>query len=196
MSILDGMDDDEKRLYRQKKLKEMHDYNEDLINDLGISKSDFNMKKAFTRNGTKVVGIFDSEFKKSKGFYFELINSDIEPEDPARTVYRLSPTEFYADEFEMDEYGKFLVPIEQLRIVNRHSAAISKSSAATSSDRVLKDEPTLRTTMKPPLPFADNSQLKVDDAPMSDMTIRDYLAIHTGKPVSTKSWLNELIKIK
>lgn len=196
MSILDKMDDDEKRLYRQKKLKEMHDYNEDLINDLGISKSDFNMKKAFTRNGTKVVGIFDSEFKKSKGFYFELINSDIEPEDPSRTVYRLSPTEFYADEFEMDEYGKFLVPIEQLRIINRHSAAISKSSAATSSDRVLKDELTLRTTMKQPLPFGDNSHLKVDDAPMSDMTIRDYLAIHTGKPVSTKSWLNELIKIK
>jgi hypothetical protein len=196
MSILDGMDDDEKKLYRQKKLKEMHDYNEDLIKDLAISKSDFNMKKAFTRNGVIVVGIFENEFKKPKGFYFELINSDIEPDDPARTVYRLSPTEFYADEFEMDEYGKFLVPVEQLRIVNRHSAAISKSSAATSSDRVLKDEPVLRTTMKPPLPFAESNQLKVDDAPYSEMTIRDYLAIHTGKPVSTKSWLNELVKIK
>jgi hypothetical protein len=154
------------------------------------------MKKAFTRNGVIVVGIFENEFKKPKGFYFELINSDIEPDDPARTVYRLSPTEFYADEFEMDEYGKFLVPVEQLRIVNRHSAAISKSSAATSSDRVLKDEPVLRTTMKPPLPFAESNQLKVDDAPYSEMTIRDYLAIHTGKPVSTKSWLNELVKIK
>jgi hypothetical protein len=196
MSILEGMDDDEKRLYRQKKLKEMHDYNEDLIKDLGISKSDFNMKKAFTRNGTIVVGIFDSEFKRPKGFYFELINSDIEPDDPARTVYRLSPTEFYADEFEMDEYGKYLVPVDQLRIVNRQSAVISKGSAATSSDRVLKDEPTLRTTIKPPLPFTDSSQLKVEDAPFSEMTIRDYLAIHTGKPVSTKSWLNELIKIK
>jgi hypothetical protein len=196
MSILDGMDDDEKKLYRQKKLKEMHDYNEDLIKDLAISKSDFNMKKAFTRNGVIVVGILENEFKKPKGFYFELINSDIEPDDPARTVYRLSPTEFYADEFEMDEYGKFLVPVEQLRIVNRHSAAISKSSAATSSDRVLKDEPVLRTTMKPPLPFAESNQLKVDDAPYSEMTIRDYLAIHTGKPVSTKSWLNELVKIK
>jgi hypothetical protein len=174
----------------------MHDYNEELISDLGILKSEFNMKKAFTRNGVKVVGIFDSEFKKAKGFYFELINSDIEPEDSTRTVYRLSPTEFYADEFEMDEYGKFLVPVEQLRIVNRQSAIISKGSAATSSDRVLKDEPTLKTTMKPPLPFADSKQLKVEDAPYSEMTIRDYLAIHTGKPVSTKTWLNELIKIK
>jgi len=28
------------------------------------------------------------------------------------------------------------------------------------------------------------------------MTIRDYYAIHTGKPVSSKNWLNELIKSK
>ena len=193
MSILDGMDDDEKKAYRQKKLKEMHEYNDQLIKDLGISKTDFNMKKAFTRNGNIVVGIFENEFKKSKGFYFELIDSNIEPDDPARTVYRLAPTEFYADEYEMDEYGKFLVPIEQLRIVNRESAVISKGSASTSSDRVLKDEPTVKTTI--PL-FTSSNHLKVDDAPFSEMTIRDYLAIHTGKPVSTKTWLNELIKIK
>jgi hypothetical protein len=194
MSILDGMDDDEKKAYRQLKLKEIQDYNQDLINDLGIAKSDFNMKKAFTRNGTVVVGMFENEFKKSKGYYFELINSDIEPDDPARTVYRLSPTQFYMDEYEMDEYGKFLVPVDQLRIVNRHSAAISKGSAATSSDRVLKNQVFETTTIKPPLPV--NPPLKVDDAPYSEMTIRDYIAIHTGKPVSTKSWLNELIKIK
>ena len=34
------------------------------------------------------------------------------------------------------------------------------------------------------------------DAPYSQMTIRDYYAIHTGKPVSGKTWLNDLIKQK
>ncbi len=195
MSILDNMTDEEKKAYRQIKLKEIQEYNQDLINDLGISKSDFNMKKAFTKNGTIVVGMFENEFKRPKGFYFELIDSNIEPEDPARTVYRLSPTEFYADEYEMDEYGKYLVPVEQLRIVNRQSAAISKNSASSSSDRILKDDVSIRTT-KAPLPFAPSGNLKVDDAPFSEMTIRDYVAIHTGKPVSTKSWLNELVKLK
>lgn len=196
MSVLDGMDEEEKRAYRQTKLKEIQEYNQDLINDLGISKSDFNMKKAFTKNGTIVVGMFENEFKRAKGFYFELIDSNIEPDDPNRTVYRLSPTEFYADEYEMDEYGKYMVPIEQLRVINRQSAAISKGSAATSSDRVLKEETTFRTT-KPPLPFTStSSNLKIEDAPFSEMTIRDYVAIHTGKPVSTKSWLNELVKLK
>ena len=36
----------------------------------------------------------------------------------------------------------------------------------------------------------------MEDAPYSDMTIRDYYAIHTGRPVSVKPWLNELIKNK
>lgn len=190
MGVLVGMDDDEKKAYRQKKLKEVIEYNKDLIKDLGISTSDFNMKRAFTRNGTVVVGFFEHEFKKPNGLYFELINGDIEPDDPQRTVYRLSPTEFYADEYETDEYNKYLVPLEQLRVVNRQSAVISKSSSFKSSDKVLNNVP---------LPFgnlAKNDTMKMEDAPMSDMTIRDYLAIHTGKPVSTKSWLNELIKIK
>jgi hypothetical protein len=34
----------------------------------------------------------------------------------------------------------------------------------------------------------------MEDAPYSEMTIRDYYAIQTGKPVSSKTWLNELIK--
>jgi hypothetical protein len=34
----------------------------------------------------------------------------------------------------------------------------------------------------------------MEDAPYSEMTIRDYFAIQTGKPVSAKGWLNDLIK--
>jgi hypothetical protein len=28
------------------------------------------------------------------------------------------------------------------------------------------------------------------------MTIRDYIAIHTGRPISNKAWLNEIVKTK
>ena len=34
----------------------------------------------------------------------------------------------------------------------------------------------------------------MEDAPYTEMTIRDYYAIQTGKPVSSKTWLNDLIK--
>jgi len=194
MGILEKMTKEEQKVYRQVKLREMQEYNKDLIEDLGIAKSDFNMKKAFTRNGVVVIGIFENEFKKPKGYYFELINSDIEPDDPNRTVYRLAPTDFYEDEYEIDEYGKFLVPVDELRIINRQSIAISKSNAATSSDRFKEERMTFSS--KPPLPTAISKPVIVEDAPYTEMTIRDYMAIHTGKPVSTKSWLNELIKIK
>jgi len=33
----------------------------------------------------------------------------------------------------------------------------------------------------------------LEDCPYSEMTLRDYMAIHTGKPVSLKDWLNELV---
>jgi hypothetical protein len=36
----------------------------------------------------------------------------------------------------------------------------------------------------------------MEDAPYSDMTIRDYYAVHTNRPVSAKGWLNDLIKNK
>ena len=219
MSILDTMTQAEKTAYRQKKLKEIQDYNADLINDLGIDKKDFNMKKAFTRNGVIVVGMFDSEFKKEKGYYFELIDSNLEPEDTDnRTVYRLapSPSDFYTEEYEMDEFGKFLVPVEELRVVNRQSVAISKSSAVTSSDKVLNKEkvsrvmPAKQPFTRNPLPEFPVQQTTaaieaaiakplgpvIEDALYSEMTIRDYFAIHSGLPVSTKTWLNELVKRK
>jgi len=196
MSILDKMDKEEKKAYRQIKLKEVLEYNKDLIDDLGISKSDFNMKKAFTRNGVVVIGFFDNEFKNPKGYYFELINSDLEPDDINRTVYRLAPTEFYEDEYEMDEFGKFLVPVDELRVINRQSAVIAKGSAATSSDKFNQQE-RMMFSSKAPIPTAITTvKQSIEDAPYSEMTIRDYIAIHTGKPVSTKSWLNELVKIK
>jgi hypothetical protein len=69
-------------------------------------------------------------------------------------------------------------------VVNPNSVAISKASAVTSSDKVLR--PIQEMAYKAPAPM--------EDAPYSEMTIRDYYAIHTGKPVSAKYWLNELIK--
>jgi hypothetical protein len=36
----------------------------------------------------------------------------------------------------------------------------------------------------------------MEDDLYSSMTIRDYVAIQTGRPVSTKQWLNELVKHK
>lgn len=168
--------------WKKGKLEAIRDYHQELINDLGISRIDFNMKMPFyDQQGRMVVGIFASEFKKEKGFFFELITRSLDPADPERKVYRVPPSTSYDEEYELNEKGSYLIPLDELRVVNQQAVAISKSSAVTSSDKVLSE-----VAYKAPAPM--------EDAPYSEMTIRDYYAIHTGKPVSAKNWLNELIK--
>lgn len=190
MSIMHSMTDEDRARYKAQKLKDMRDYNKSLIEDLGISPYDFNMKTQFYDEQRRlVVGIFPSEFKKTKGFYFELIDSDLNPSDPDRKVYRIPPSDSFEEEYELNSKGSYLVPIEELRVVNRSSVAISKYSAISDGpDDSIKSSSSQTRLNVPKAPAL------MEDAPYSDMTIRDYFAIHTGKPVSTKTWLNDLIR--
>jgi hypothetical protein len=187
------MSDDEKTKYKAQKTKEIRDYNDSLIKDLGVSPYDFNMKTQFLDEQKRlVVGIFPSEFKKTKGFFFELIDSDLNPTDPERKVYRVPPTNSFEEEYELNAKGSYLVPLEELKVIHPSSIAISKMSAFTGTDNVFKvtqkAQEAVVITPKAPAPM--------EDAPYSEMTIRDYYAIHTNRPVSAKNWLNDLIKNK
>lgn len=173
--------------WKKGKLEAIRSYHQELINDLGVAKTDFNMKMPFYDDqGRMVVGIFASEFKKEKGFFFELITRSLDPIDSERKVYRVPPSSSFDEEYELNEKGSYLVPLDELRVVNEQSVAISKASAVTSSDKLLTKSFTPEPKYKAPAPM--------EDAPYSEMTIRDYFAIQTGRPVSAKTWLNELIK--
>ena len=139
MSIMHSMSDEERMKYKAQKTKEMRDYNADLIADLGISPFDFNMKTQFYDEQARlVVGIFPSEFKKTKGFYFELIDSDLNPVDPDRKVYRVPFNSAFEEEYELNAKGSYLVPLEELKTVHRSSVAISKMSAITGTEETFK----------------------------------------------------------
>ena len=172
------------------KLETIRDFHQDLIDDLGISRTDFNMKMPFyDKHGRMVVGIFSSEFRKEKGFFFELITRDLSPADAERKVYRVPFSSAYEEEYELNEKGSYLVPLEELRVVNPTSVAIKK----TANFDIEEEEPLPSSLAKPPMQ-AYKAPATMEDAPYSEMTIRDYYAIQTGKPVSSKTWLNELIK--
>ena len=195
MSILHNMSDEERAAYKARKTKEIRDYNLSLMEDLGIGIYDFNMKSQFRdEQGRLVVGIFPSEFKKQKGFFFELIDSDLNPIDPERKVYRVPYNPSFEDEYELNAKGSYLVPLEELKVVHRSSVAISKMSAFTGAE----EEPVFKVTQKAQemLATIPKAPAPMEDAPYSEMTIRDYYAMHTGRPVSAKNWLNELIKSK
>ncbi len=183
-----ALSQDEQKRYKAEILDEFRDYHHKLIDNLGISRLDFNMKMPFyDKQARNVVGIFSSEFKKEKGFYFELITNEFEPLDANRTVYKIAYNPNFEEEYELNEKGSYLVPIEELRIVNASSIAISGASA------VLDDVPT-KTVPTPKPSVAYKAPAPMEDAPYQEMTIRDFYAIHTGRPVSSKTWLNELIK--
>ena len=185
--------------YKVHQLKLIREYHSDLIKDLGIGINDFQMKMAFYTNSGKhlnktVVGIFPSEFRRPAGLYIEVIGRDYKPVDEQRTVYRVPNNPHYEDEYEMNEKGSYYVPLEELRVVNPKSVAISKTAAATSSDKILEKERKSEGVTFFKVPVSAPALASESDAPYSDMTIRDYYAIHTGNPVSYKPWLNDLIK--
>ena len=172
------------------KLETIRDFHQDLIDDLEIPRTDFNMKMPFyDKHGRMVVGIFSSEFRKEKGFFFELITRDLTPADVDRKVYRVPLSSSYEEEYELNEKGSYLVPLEELRVVNPTSVAIKK----TANFGPNQEQPLPSSLPKSPMQ-AYKAPATMEDAPYSEMTIRDYYAIQTGKPVSSKTWLNELIK--
>jgi len=171
--------------WKKAKLDAIRAHHKDLINDLGISPLDFNMKKAFYNSkGVEVVGIFGSEFRKEKGFFFELISSDLDPIDPERKVYRVPPNTCYEEEYELNAKNSHNVPLEELRVVNPYAAAISKSSSILPTEKKEVEK----------IVRIEKVSLSLQDSPYNEMTIRDYMAIHSNKPVSLKGWLNDLIK--
>lgn len=181
---------DEQKQYKTQILEEMRAYHGPVLEELGASRLDFQMKMAFyDKQARNVVGIFASEFKRENGFYFELITREFDPVDENRTLYRIPYNPSFDDEYEMNEKGSYLVPIEELRMVTPASVAISGPSA-------LLDQPKSRTASTSTAKSTPSYRAPepIGDAPYSEMTIRDYYAIHTGRPVSTKTWLNELIR--
>lgn len=169
--------------WKKLKLDQIRDYHAPLIRALGISPLDFNMKMPFyDRHGRYVVGIFGSEFKKDKGFYFELVTRDLDPLESERKVYRIARNDNHEEEYEMNEKGSFLVPVDELRVIN---PSYSDSAPAEKKPEPVQPAPVFNSK-----PTATPVE---EDQPFSDMTIRDYMAIHTGKPVSLKPWLNDLL---
>lgn len=182
---------DDKESRRKQRLEEIRQYHAQLIRDLDIPSIDLNMKMAFyDKQGRKVVGIFPSEFKKEKGVFIEFVTKDYDIADPERKVYRVAPNPHFEQEYELSSSGSFLVPIEELRLVNPTSVAISKASAVISNDKLLKEQSQANPQSKAPV-----SQ-RYEDAPYTEMTIRDYITIHTGVAVSNKQWLNDLVTNK
>lgn len=163
---------------KREKLKKLRDYHQPVFDRLGVPNAIFFGKLAYRPSGMEEIHIsfFESEINKGEDVYVEFTNRDLVPEDPERTLYKWVNNPHYAEEYAVTEpsvktgHVRYLVPVSELVVMST------------------KTEPGVQKELFEELPDADADPL------ISMLTIRDFAAIMWKAPVSTKKWLNELIK--
>jgi hypothetical protein len=157
-------------------------------------------------------------------FYENVKNSDgtdidVIPMHEDRPLFKYKYNKYFSEEYEQKEnvnhkgetYHTYTVPVSELIAVLKDGNEITYSLyEKRKNDAQLKkassDLPRLQKSLsvfpdfedeylKPELSIeADFAPQKFEDIPLNEITVRDLAAIMLMKPVSNKSWLNEIVK--
>ena len=157
-------------LTKKDKIAELQKKHEHVFEKLGITDPHYIPKMFF---GTPLsMGLFHRELKDGLDVYTEKVSKSFESEDDTRTLYKWKHNPDWATAYPTKplihgEGVMYLIPFTELK------AIVEKK----------KD------------PVYDFGLTDPDmDLPIDQLTIRDLAAILTGKPVSLKQWLNEIVK--
>jgi hypothetical protein len=121
-------------------------------------------------NGVISMLVFPSELKLGKDVYTEKIDHDNNSEDSTRTLYKWSFDPNWADILTQSKKGdtmRYLIPLSDLTPVPHEMPGIDEKLLELANPDI--------------------------DAPMDQMTMRDYYAMTHKVPCSQKKWLNEII---
>ena len=158
---------------KRRKINGLYLYHKSVLDILGVHEKQFIPKLPYADSrGEMVVGLFLSEINRGTDIYIEFADPDYNVDQYDRKLYKYVHNPHFADEYErVVPNERYLVPVMEL-------------------DEVL---PNLKPLKKDEEVQGDLFSGGETDLPFSEMTIRDYMAIHTGAPVSNKPWLNELV---
>jgi hypothetical protein len=162
---------------KKEKLKKLREFHQQTLNKLGVSDAIFIPKMAYTPSGKseRHIAFFQSEINKGKDVFVEFCSKDNDPEFEDRALYQWKYNSHFEEEYEKTDpnpttgHCRYLIPVAELVKVHDYSE----------QEEI---EPTVFNIIDPDL-----------DLPMSQMTMRDYAAIHMRKPISMKPWLNDII---
>lgn len=161
---------------RKAKITELREHHQPIFDALDISNALFFPKMAYRPKdkNEKFLSFFPSELKRGYDIYTEFVSREYEPEDQERTLWKWRFNPHWEEEYEAtkDLQPRYLIPVSELIKVTPPKKAISKQTDF----------------------FDDDFDMQGDDAPFSEMTIRDLAAILMREPISKKEWLNNLIK--
>jgi hypothetical protein len=122
-------------------------------------------------------------------------------------LFKLKYNPFYNEEYDVTETEsdgkidrKYLVPLGEMVAVLPSGQEISYALYEKRKEEAELEVPQLQTSLSIFPDFEQDYGKKEtvtateEDAPLSEITIKDLAAIMLMKPVSNRPWLNELIK--
>ena len=157
---------------RKERIATLREHHQPIFDSLGISDALFFPKMAYypKEKNEKVISFFPSELRKGYDIYTEFVSRDYEFEDQQRTLWKIRFNPHWETEFEStnDLQPRYLVPVSELTKVTVDLGKNTKSDF-------------------------DFEAIAIDDAPLSECTLKDIAAILLRTPVSDKPWLNKII---
>lgn len=159
-------------LTKKDKIAELKKKHQEIFDKLGIVDPHYIPKMFF---GTPLsMPLFKSELKDGKDVYTEKVSKSFVSEDETRTLYKWKHNPNWARDYPTKplshgEGHMYLIPFTELE------AIVEKKK-------------------EPAYDFGITDPDEIQDLPIDQLTIRDLAAILTGKPVSLKPWLNEIMK--
>lgn len=161
---------------RKIKIMELRKKHQVIFDALGDSEALFFPKLAYRPEGKDEphISFFVSEIRRGADIYTEFVGSSCDSEDPNRTLWKWNYNPHWKEEYDTTEgldNGplRYLIPVSELVKVELIE------NFNMESESLLND-------------------FDLNDLPISEMTLRDFAAIIWKQPVSTKPWLNNLIK--
>jgi hypothetical protein len=157
------------------KVQELKKFHQATFDALGKPDAEFIPKMAYVPKGMQGLhlGFFASELSRGVDFFTEFVNKDLSPEDPERKLYLWKYNAYWQEEYQEAQSGSYtfiMIPVSELYVVDIPDKKVGMK--APTNDFVISD---------------------LNDAPISDLTIRDLAAILLKKPISNKEFLNEII---
>ena len=179
---------------------ELRKKHQPIFDSLGNPDATFIPKMAHNVRGLEGLhmGFFESELNSGNDVYTEMVSIQVVSEDPERVLYRFRYNPHFREELvcsdqEPNNSSRFYVPMAELETVTappKRKVGRPKKNPIQTTDIAVESKPiqaekttAIRTVI------VDS----IEDLPMEQMTIRDYIAIHTGKPVSAKNWINDIV---
>jgi len=194
---------------RKRKEAEFFAEHKETFKKLKLHDPFFTIKTAFYKKGKegRQVQFFEWELEKGADIYVEFYDyeetshgKDMVPMYESRNLFKYTYNPFFKEEYDTksnvnkkgEEYITYIIPVSELSVVLKDGNMITYPDFEAGNYTEPQEQS--KISIFPDFEQELGLDSSSEDAPFSEMTIKDFCAVMLRKPVSDKKWLNNLIK--